>query len=202
MKTILNFTLVVLTAMVLAGCLRDGRYTDAANLSQGEPVFSEVGDGSPAEKGKIDVVVRLSLKTPLEGYYLFESKKSRRGKTDYPLVINVDGQTVLWREDGKRETTPKYGPDGVRLPEGGDGMRYVFERRVRVSPGNHRIRVELPEERRSRTVELNLQERNEPYLLELKPIYSRSMKSRPCFVHGVSRLNPYLNGVRLENKDS
>jgi len=67
-----------------------------------------------------------------EGYFLFEPRDSAQGKPDYPFLLNVDGQAVTWKADGLQEITPRYLEDGGRNPEGGTGIRYVLNRRIRL----------------------------------------------------------------------
>jgi hypothetical protein len=85
--------------------------------------FTEVTDAVKAP-GKIDLIIKLSIKTHLPGYSFFESRKSLNGKPGYPFIITVDGQTVTWREDGQVETTPAYDSNAIRIPDGGKVKRY------------------------------------------------------------------------------
>ncbi|OPY70697.1 MAG: hypothetical protein A4E57_00314 [Syntrophorhabdaceae bacterium PtaU1.Bin034] len=62
---------------------------------------------------------------------------------------------------------------------------------------NHRVEIDLPEESLAYKLDLTLPERNAPYFLELKPVYRRFVSQRPTFLHGVSRLEPFLDGVLL-----
>jgi hypothetical protein len=115
------------------------------------------------------------------------------GKPGYPFIVTIDGQSIVWREDGQIEKTPEYDAKGVRTPEGGDGRRYVLQRRLRLGPGNHRIEVDLPEEPYAYAINVTLEERSAPYLLEFKPVYRRSTQHRPRFLHGITRLEPFLD---------
>jgi hypothetical protein len=159
-------------------------------------VFMEVTNGV-IEPGKADVIVSLSIKTHLAGFYLLEPGGSLHGKPGYPLIFTIDGQAVVWREDGHTEVTPQYGEDGRPTPEGGEGRRYVFQKRLRLAPGRHTVEVDLPQERYACAFEMTVEAGKEAYFLELVPSYLTLHARRPTFLHGVGRIDPYLDSVPL-----
>ncbi|OPY70716.1 MAG: hypothetical protein A4E57_00333 [Syntrophorhabdaceae bacterium PtaU1.Bin034] len=199
MKRLAGIVAMIVAAIWVTGCAQSVRQIDAVAKNGTKGVFTEVTNGIPGP-GKVDLIVRLSIKTHLPGYYLLESRDSLRGKPGYPFIVTIDGQSAVWREDGEIEKTPTYDAEGIRAPEGGDGRRYVLEKRLRLTPGNHRVEIDLPEESLAYKLDLTLPERNAPYFLELKPVYRRFVSQRPTFLHGVSRLEPFLDGVLLSRQ--
>ncbi|MGC1454884.1 MAG: hypothetical protein WA946_06810, partial [Nitrospirota bacterium] len=79
MKKPFSVVMVITVMSVLASC---GAMTkEIARMSHSEraDVFVEISEG-PAPVGYADIVIRASIKTPLAGYYLLESKGSTHGK--------------------------------------------------------------------------------------------------------------------------
>jgi hypothetical protein len=118
-----------------------------------------------------------------------------QGKPGYPFAVTIDGQTLVWREDGEKEVTRIYNSRGIRASEGGEGGRYLLERKLRLDPGLHRVRLELPGEEYEWAGDVKLEKGGTTYVLELKPQYKRTGNRRPTFLYGVSRLEGYLNGT-------
>jgi hypothetical protein len=197
MRRSAGIMILVLAMLWAASCSRVVRQVDTGPGSRG--VFTEVTrDG--AGRGTVDLIVKLSIKTHLPDHYVLESSKALHGKPGYPFVFTIDGQTVVWRDNGELENTPTYDAKGIRMPEGGEGRRYTLNRRLRLAPGSHLVEVDLPEEDYRCAFRVNLAERAAAYSLELAPVYGRGGKNRPTFLYGVTRIDPYLDSepVRLE----
>jgi len=152
-------------------------------------VFSEVKDEGMPPKGFVDLVIKASIKTHLEGYYILESRESLHGKQGYPFLINIDGQAAIWKIDGLKDTKPPYDKDGKTNPdpESGEGVKYFLEKKVRLTAGSHRIFFGLPEENYSKNFDITLKE-DEVYVLEFKPTYK--YKTRPY------RIPTFLKGIK------
>ena len=124
--------MIVLGIFVIAGSAIAGeKEIMAKSQSERTDVFSEVKEEGMPPKGFVDVVIKVSIKTHLEGYYIMESKESLHGKPEYPFVLNIDGQGVLWKADGQRHIVPAYDDKGKANtdPEAGEGMKYVLEKK-------------------------------------------------------------------------
>ncbi len=193
MKKLTLTVIATFAAVWLMSCTQVVRVPEAVEQTVTKKVFTEVTNDI-VEPGKVNIVVKLSIKTRLPGYYLLESKNSLTGKPGYPFIITVDGQSVAYREDGEIEKTSKYDAKGILAPEGGEGRRYTLVKILRMQPGQHRIEIDLPEEKYTCRVNVTLAESSVPYLLELKPEYRRSGKQRPTFLQGLRCLEPFLNG--------
>ena len=183
-------------AGLIAGCGIASREIKMKSESKRTDVFSEVREGVPP-KGFADLAIRSSIKSHLEGYYLLESKRSLHGKQVYPFLLNVDGQAIVWEVEGEKEDTPSRDERGRRTPEGGEGMRYNLEKRIRLSAGSHKVFFALPGERYSREFEITLKE-GESHTLEIKPAYRIDSRKVKSFLNGVHAVDVFLGGKVIE----
>jgi hypothetical protein len=115
----------VLIGLAIAGCGIAAKQITLKSQSERTSVFTEVQAGEPIPKGFADLIIRADIKTHLEEYYFLESKESIHGKQGYPFLLNINGQAVVWKVAGIKESKPKHDKDGKRSlhPEAGDGMR-------------------------------------------------------------------------------
>lgn len=123
--------LVVILMIGLGGC--GGTPKPITTTSQRTDVFTETRDSSRPAEGEVDLTIKASVKTPTPEHYLLESKPQPPAG-GFPFELNVDGQEIVWKVEGARENTPVHGPSG-RLPEGGEGIRYVLEKTIRLPAG-------------------------------------------------------------------
>lgn len=194
MKKGTTYLLLIALIGVLAGCGLTAREIRTHSQSEKKDVFYEVEEG-PVPAGFVDLIIRASIKTHLEGYYMFEPSETSHGQPEYPFLINIDGQAITWKINGQRESTPTYDAQGRREVEGGEGMRYILNRRIRLRPGPHKLFFSLPGEDYGAKAELLLVEgrTNE---LEFKPLY-RSKKrgsEKRHFISGVVGGDLFFNG--------
>lgn len=201
MKKPFSVVIVITVISILASC---GAMTkEIARMSQSEKadVFVEISEG-PAPGGYADIVIRASIKTPLAGYYPLESKGSTRGKDACHILVNIDGQAVLWKVDGQKHLLPKY-VDGKssRDPEAGAGMRYLLEKKVRLAAGPHKVFFGLPDEPYYTTADISVMSGG-LYLLEFKPDYryKTSPTRIPTFLKGVEKFEVMLNEVAVPDR--
>ena len=200
MKNPLHFVIAITAVVILAGCGVTTR--EIARMSQSErtDVFIEVPAEDAAPAGFVDLVIKATIKTPLKGYYILESKTSARGNPGYPFLFNIDGQAVLWKVDGQKETLPLYDENRMtsRDPEAGEGIKYILERKIRLAVGPHTIVFALPEEACLTVVEVSLNEGG-PAIVEFRPLYR--YKTNPTrissFLKGILRYDALLNGRAL-----
>jgi hypothetical protein len=102
------------------------------------------------------MIIKATIKTYSDNFYLRESKQSLHGKPGLPFVAVIDDATFEWKDEGRDETLPRYDEKGKRNPEGGEGVRYTIEKNLLVSPGRHRVTFRLPSEEKSITVPVEL----------------------------------------------
>jgi hypothetical protein len=195
MKRRISYWLPIVLIGILSGCsLTD---MEIRTHSQGEKknVFSEVNEEGLPPKGFVDLLVKTSVKTHLEGYYFMEPDETFHGEEEYPILINIDGQAVTWKLKGEKEIIPKE--KGIKNPEKGEGMRYTLNKRIRLVPGPHKILFGLPGEKICKEINLTPIE-GIVNVLEFKPSYrSRRGGTTRSFLHGVDEGELFFNGNPL-----
>jgi hypothetical protein len=135
-KIYLSF--VLLTIVTLSGCTHFEERLKSVSVSTKQDVFQEAIENSPIPAGYADITIVASLKTHTPGLYLFEN--SPHGTPDYQLLLNIDGQATKIK-GGLREEDIQH--RATRDPEAGRGIRYTFNRNLRVKSGPHKIAIAL-----------------------------------------------------------
>ena len=206
MKQIMLPIVSLIVGIVLTGCGVTAKEIKAKSLGERTDIFYEVREEGVPHKGFVDVVIKASIKTHREGYYVLESKKSLHGKAGYPFVLNIDGQAVTWMVEGHEDIKPKYDEKGKAVPdpEAGDGIKYVLEKKIRITAGSHRVFFGLPQD--DYALEANLVFKEDgSNTLEFKPVYkserkfysirkSERMKRNETFLKGIRKYEMFLNG--------
>jgi len=198
-KKLTSYIIIAVLGIALAISNAAANEKEITAKSQGDrtDVFSEVKEEGIPPKGFADLVIKASVKTHLEGYYILESKEFLHGKPEYPFVLNIDGQGVLWKADGQRHIVPAYDDKGKANtdPEAGEGMKYVLEKRIRLAAGSHKVFFGLLEENYLKEIDITLKE-GEIYVLEFKPIYKYKTRPYriPTFFKGIKDYEVFLNG--------
>lgn len=128
--------------------------------------------------------IRASIKTHTEGFYPLESRDFLHGKKGYPFVLNIDGQAVVWKVDGREETIPIHFEKGGRNPEGGTGVRYDIQKRIRLAAGSHRVFFGLPAEDYYREFDVMLKS-GKSYTLGFEPVYKKQRRDTRKFLSGL-----------------
>jgi hypothetical protein len=203
MNRFMKFAIAITMGVTLIGCGAATKEIMRMSRSERTDVFTEVSAEGAAPAGLVDLVIKASIKTPLEGYYALESKGSVHGKPSYPFLVNIDDQAVLWKVGGVKETIPLYDEKGKvsHDPDAGVGMKYNLEKKVRLAAGPHTVFFGLPGEPYTTKVRLMLKEGGSP-VLELKPHYryKRRPTRLPTFLKGISSYEVAFTGqiVRQE----
>jgi hypothetical protein len=193
MKRLLSFLLLAVFVSAVLGCGLTAREIKTKSQSDRTDIFGEVTEEGPAPKGLVDLIIKASVKTQVEGYYFFEPEQTFPGQPDYPFLINIDGQAVTWRVAGQKETTPVYDDQGRRDLEGGEGIRYILTKRLRLTPGPHHLILGLPGEDFLREVNLTLLG-DGTQVIEFKPVYrAKRGDTGRSFLNGVNGGQLFLN---------
>jgi hypothetical protein len=158
-------------------------------------VFEELKDSNPIPGWSV-LIIRASIKTPREGYYLFESKHFLHGKSEYPFVFNIGGQGVTWMAKGRPDTEQRI-VDFKRNPEGGEGVKYQLEKRIKLKPGSYKIYLGLTEENFQKEIDISLLE-GKTSILDFTPIYQRDRVSGYTFYKGIHDFKVYLNEKEID----
>ena len=196
MKRYTVYVSIVLLIGALSGCGAAARTIAASSISERSDVFTEVAGNEAAPSGYTDVLITASIKTHLEGYYPAESKTSAHGKETYPFLLNIDGQAVLWKAEGKKHELPEYvGGKTSKDPEAGEGIKYVLNKKIRLRPGSHKVFFGLPADDYHREAVINVKE-GEAQTLEFKPEYKyKTLPTRiPTYMKGDSYYAILANG--------
>lgn len=200
MKKLLMGFLMIMLGIVFAGCGTTAKEIQMRSQSEKTDVFTEVKDGGIIPKGFAELIIKANIKTHIEGYYVLESKESVHGKQKYPFLVNIDGQAALWKVDGIKDSRPAYDGNGKTShdPEAREGMKYTFEKRVRLATGTHKVFLGFPEENFLMEVEVTLTEGGEN-ILEFKPVYRyKTHPTRiPTFLRGIKEYEVYLNANKI-----
>jgi len=199
-KVITGFFIGVMS-IVLIGCgTKANTIIKQKTQNLRTDVFTEMKNDDFPAQGFVTLAIKATIKTPLEGYYLFESKNSINGKPGYPFIINIDGQAVTWKVDGQKESLPLYDKDGKTShdPEAGEGIKYVLEKKIQLRAGTYKVIFGLPNEDYFKELEIMIQE-GKTYTLEFKPIYKyKTQPTRiPSFKKGIKEYEAYLNSMHI-----
>jgi hypothetical protein len=158
-------------------------------------VFIEVPVEGTVPAGFGDLIIKASIKTPLE------SKESLHEKPGYPFLLNIDGQAVLWKMDGRKVTIPRYDDKGKTSldPDAGVGMKYILEKRVRLAAGVYKVFFALPGDDYFIETDATVKEGKQA-VLEFKPVYQyKTFPTRiPTFEKGIKKFEVYLNNEKIQ----
>lgn len=159
-------------------------------------VFSEIKGKQPPPAGTVDLTIKASVKTPTHEHFLLESRTPPPAENGYLFELNIDGQEIVWKVEGVLEETPISDEKG-RTPEGGEGIRYILDKKIRLAPGAHHVVFGVPYDDYYTEVKMSLKE-HEPHTLEFQPIYSAGRRGYETYHRGISRTRVLLDGVRLK----
>jgi hypothetical protein len=192
-KRVMAFLTGIALMAALGGCYGTAKPVSAP---QRTTVFTEVKEALPPPEGMVHLTLKASVKTPTPEHYLLESRPQQPLDEGFPFELEVDGQEIIWKVKGTLEKTPLSGPEG-RLPEGGDGMRYVLDRTIRLAAGPHHVVFGVPYDDYYTEVKISLEE-GEAHTLEFQPIYAMGRRGYQTFFRGISRTAVFLDGVRIK----
>jgi len=196
----ITISILVVALGLMVGCGTAGKTIIAKSQSERADVFQEISATEAIPAGYADLMIRASIKTHVEGYYGEEPKESAHGKEFYPFLVNIDGQAVLWKVEGKKHELPLY-VDGItsRDPEAGNGMKYILEKKVRLAAGTHKVFFGLPEEPYYTEADITVTSGN-AYVLEFMPKYwHKHVPTRmQTFLKGIYMYEVYVNGVKVD----
>jgi hypothetical protein len=178
--------LLILSLPLVVGCAAS-REIRSKSTGERTDIFYEIRDQEALPKGFSELAVKAQIKTHVEGYYFLESKKSCHGKHIYPFLLNIDGQAVTWEVEGEKENTPVYYDNGTRTPDGGEGVRYIFKKRIGLQSGFHKVFFALPCDSIRQEAGITLEE-GKSYVLEFKPHYNRDRWIAQNYLKGINYL--------------
>lgn len=204
MKKWIFFGVIIPMALgILTGCAGNKELIRAMSTSTTQNIFQETEDKTPLANGYADLRISSSLKTHHPGIYV---AKDDHGTPNFELLLNIDGQAVLLRGNLQKENSALRGPSAH---ETGDGIRYLFNKNLRLKSGIHEVFVAIPEDGIAVKKKIILSEGNLNHLV-MEPIYNGNKKSgknpeerRPgarietSFKEGIKGVRLTLNGREI-----
>jgi hypothetical protein len=190
MKVIILVITMITTLGIPAGCAGNKELVNVMGTSTTRSVFQEVEQNVPAAHGYADLRINSYLKTHNTS---FHSVKDTHGTPDYKMLLNIDGQTVLLRGSVQMENSE---PRGLADPEAGEGIRYRFNKSLRLKAGTHRIVVAIPDDGIAVAREITLVEGNGNNLV-LEPIYKTTPGMRRPGAGSTTSFKEGIRGFRL-----
>ncbi len=177
-----------------AGCTKN--ITGNIKEDTRQVVFRDYIETMPIPRGYAELTVFSSVKTPLPGIYPYGSKI--RGTPDYMLLINIDGQKTLVKDDPRKEISEAK---GLNDTESGEGIRYLFKKDLLIKAGVHKLFVALPEDNVAIEKDLVLKD-GTSNTVRIDPIYGSSelggtpgqgLFSSSSFMYGITGFWVFLN---------
>ena len=188
-----RYLAVLLTTLVFFGCTHVTREGIMQRASEEASSFEEINEkDSQLPEGYSELVIKVSIKIPQKEFYLIKTRPPRDENSQYPFVVNINGQGVLWTVNCTLDKQKTY-INNKRNPEGGEGLICRLEKRIRLRSGSYRVYLGLPEEVFESEVAISLPD-SSTNVLEFKPIYCQSGRIPRAFYWGISRFDIFLNG--------
>lgn len=192
MKRIFVGLSVILAAM--SGCTRDAELLKRGSVTTKSDVFREVPSDEKVPSGYSKLIIYSSVKTPRSGDRWFDN--SKRGTSDYVLLINIDGQAERINGAVTEDSSSKFND-----PEAGVGIRYIFEKKVLMRSGRHNLIIASPEDGIAVEKVIDLADGTDNFIL-LKPKYGGVTSRRkpsvygsgPRFTNGIRGFDTFFNG--------
>jgi hypothetical protein len=183
----------LLMTLVFFGCAHVTREGIMQRASEKAPSFEEINEKeSQIPEGYSELLIKASIKIPQKEFYLIKRKPPRDENSQYPFVLNINGQGVLLMVNCTLDKQGTY-INNKRNPEGGEGLMCRLKKRLRLKSGSYKVYLGLPEEDFETEVAISLAE-GSSNVLEFKPIYWRSGDNRRMFWKGISNFDICFNG--------
>lgn len=186
----MNLLLIVMTLAVISGCAESSALIKASSTSIRTDVFKELNDGGSIPLGYADLRIASSLKTHKPGIY---SSKDIHGTPDYKLLLNIDGQAVQLQGSLREENIE---PRGLRDAEAGEGIRYQFDKRVRLNAGTHKVVIAILADDVAVERVISLPEGSSNSLV-LEPVYKTTPGKRRPASYGVTSFQEGIRGFQV-----
>jgi hypothetical protein len=156
-------------------------------------IFEEISEKDTKLSGDYsELLIKVSIKIPKKDLYLIKKRPPRDENSQYPFVLNINGQGTLWMVNGTLDNQKTF-INNKRNPEGGEGLMCRLEKRIRLKSGSYRVYLGLPEEEFKTEFSISLAD-GSSNVLEFKPVYWHSGKSPRAFWRGISSFDILLNG--------
>lgn len=189
----LRYLAPLLTIFLFFGCTHTTREQIIEKGLEQASIFEEINEkDSQIPDGYSELLIKASIKIPQKQFYLINPRPPRRENSQYPFVLNINGQGVLWQVNCPLDEQRMY-VHTKRNPEGGKGLMCRLEKRIRLKFGSYKVYFGVPEEEFEIEVPIFLTDRFSS-VLEFKPIYWQGGDHRRTFWNGISNFDIFLNG--------
>jgi hypothetical protein len=188
-----RYLAVLLTTLVFFGCAhatREHIIQKASEVGSSFEVINEEDKQLP--DGYSELLIKAWIKIPKKETYLIKKKPPRNENSEYPFVLNINGQGVFWTVHCMLDDQGMYAYN-KRNPEGGIGLMCRLRKRIRLKSGCYKVYLGLPEEEFDTEVNVCLTDHSWN-VLEFKPIYWKPGDNIRSFWNGISRFDIFLNG--------
>jgi len=193
MKTIMTVVTTGIFLAALCGCSGNRELIKTMGNSTSQGIFQEVSDSSSPTPGYVDLRIYSSLKTHKPGIY---SETDPHGTPNYKMLVNIDGQAIHLQGRLREENS---GALSMRDPNEGIGIRYQFEKKLRIKAGAHKVVVAIPADDLAIEREILLSDSANSLVVE--PAYGvlpgkkrLGLYGETSFKQGINRLRLTLNG--------
>jgi hypothetical protein len=188
-----TYLAALLIALPFFSCAHSTRKQIMEKGLERASIFEEINekDGQIPE-GYSELLIDASIKIPQKQFYLINPRPPRHDNSQYPFVLNINGQGMLWQVNCTLDEQRMY-VYNKRNPEGGKGLMCRLEKRIRLKSGSYKVYFGVPEEEFEIEVPIFLTDRFSS-VLEFKPIYWQSGDHRRTFWNGISNFDIFLNG--------
>lgn len=182
---LLGATLIAIIG--ISGCAANRETNKVSSLSTRNDIFSETSN-SKTDTGKAIIDIKFSVKSISSR--LFETY-AKHSDPPFRVYLNIDGQTTVLESEPVLEDNPK----NHDIPESGTGWRYDFDKRIVISPGKHKLTIEIPVD--NVIVELEIELHAGANTLTITPVYKDKSPRRPSkyqhFSAGLKNLKVLIN---------
>ncbi|HBA86461.1 MAG TPA: hypothetical protein DCZ75_00330 [Geobacter sp.] len=176
----------LLTLAAAGGCADRSTLIRTETASHGTAVAEELAKDGSLPQGYAALGITASFKTHADRPSLVYDP---HGTPDFKLLVSIDGQETSLRGALQEE---KGGSLDLVDPENGPGIRYRFDKKLRLKAGVHRVVVALPGDGVVLQREISLAE-GKVHSLVVEPVYgAKSGKPRP----GISNATSFREGIR------
>lgn len=188
-----GYLAVLLITLLFLGCAHVTRKHIMQKASEVGSSFEEVNEeDKQLPDGYSELLIKAWIKIPKKETYLFNKKPPRSENSEYPFVLNINCQGVLWTVHCTLDDQGMY-TYNKRNPEGGIGLMCRLRKRIRLKAGCYKVYLGLPEEEFDTEVDVCMTNHSSD-VLEFKPIYWKPGDNIRSFWNGISTFDIFFNG--------
>ncbi|MDH4201199.1 MAG: hypothetical protein OEV66_12615 [Spirochaetia bacterium] len=180
---LLHKFIVIFSLILIGGCQSTKQIIESKSHSTKNNIFVEINQENKIEPGFTMLNINLSFKTP-EG-----RETANLSKSDYSVVLNIDGQSVIWPLQGIASNETNSGT------ENGKAVKYNLSKNILLKNGRHKFFVALPEIDYQKEFDMDLTDpHGHGQTLNLVPQYNHKQCKRDVtYLAGIRDFDVYLD---------